>query len=207
MARPAAAALALAALAAACAGSPPDATPPPAVPAAGGPVPVFTGGENQMEVTLFFLRADGEALAPETRRIFRTATINDRARQALQALLGGSEAGLLPSVPPGTTLNELYLTRDGTAYVDLGPEFAREIERGSSDAVPAVYALVNTLSYNFPEILKVKILVEGDEVDDLGGHLDLSRPLLPEMGLVSTEPSTPPPADPNVRTVPDGMIP
>jgi len=155
-----------------------------------------------MEVTLFFVRADGETLAPEKRRIFRTATVNDRARQAVQALFEGPESGLLPSEPPGTALRELYLTRDGTAYVDLGPEFRRGLETGTSDAVNAVYALVNTLTYNFSEIQKVKILVEGDEVDDVGGHFSLSRPLLPEMGLVSSEPAR---AAPKAYPAPAGV--
>jgi len=158
-------------------------------PNAAAGTPLFTGGANQMEVTLYFVRADGEALAPEKRSIFRTATVNDRARQALQALLEGSEAGLQPSVPAGTTLREMYLSDDGTAYVDLSPEFVSGLSEGSSDGVEAVYSIVNTLVVNFPEIQKVKILVGGDEVDDLGGHIDLSHPILPEMGLVSTKPS------------------
>lgn len=139
-----------------------------------------------MEVTLYFVRADSEALLPETRSIFRTATVNDRARQTLQALFGGSETGLQPSVPEGTRALELFLGNDGIAYVDLSAEFKSGLLSGSTDAVSAVYSIVNTLTSNFSEIQKVKILVEGDEVDDLGGHLDLSRPLLPEMSLVRT---------------------
>jgi spore germination protein GerM len=147
-----------------------------------------------VEVTLFFLRADGEALAPETRQIFRTATVNDRARQVLQALFGGSESGLLPAIPEGTTLREFYLGADGTAYVDLSPEFQSGLSTGSDDAITAVYAVVNTLTKNFDEIQKVKILVDGDEVDDLGGHISLSHPILPEMSLVKASGSTGQPA-------------
>ena len=167
-----------------------QAPPAPAIsrPDAGEPAPVFTGGANQMEVTLFFIRADGEALAPEKRRIFRTATVGDRARQTLQALFEGSEMGLLPPVPPGTTLREVYLTRDGTAYVDVGAAFRSGLDTGTSDAVYAVYAIVNTLAENFSEIQKVKILVDGDEIEDAGGHFNLARPLLPEMSLVSSAP-------------------
>ena len=182
---------------------------PPAA-ASAEPVPVFTGGANQVQVTLFFVSADGESLAPEPRRIFRTATVNDRARQALQALFEGSQSGLLPSVPPGTLLRELYLARDGTAYVDMGSEFKRAIEVGSSDAVYAVYGIVNTLAYNFPDILKVKILIDGDEAEDVGGHLDLSRPILPEMSLVSTLPAGPltvPPSAPEVAPVVPAPVP
>jgi hypothetical protein len=80
--------------------------------------------------------------------------------------------------------------------VDFSAEFLRGIESGSSDAVYAVFSIVNTLAGNFAEIQKVKILIEGDEAEDVGGHLDLSRPILPEMGLVSAAPpgSAAPPA-------------
>ncbi len=146
--------------------------------------PLFTEGINQIEVTLFFLRPDGEALAPESRRVFRTTTVVDRARQALQALFDGPEGYLIASVPPGTRLMELFLAPDGTAYVDLGPEFLHGIRTGSSDGVYAIYAIVNTLAANFPEIRRVKLLVDGDEAGDVGGHFDFSRPILPEMAFV-----------------------
>jgi len=161
-----------------------------------------------MDVTLFFLRADGEALAPETRRIFRTATVNDRARQALQALFEGSESGLPPSVPPGTSVREIYIAGDGTAYVDLSPEFREGLDRGSEDAVEAIYAVVNTLAVNFSEIHKVKILVAGDEADNVGGHLDLSHPILPEMSLVwSGAPRAPRAPRPNAAPPTDASAP
>jgi len=156
-----------------------------AAPSEAEQVPDFTDTINQVEVTLYFLRADGEALAPEKRRVFRTATVNDRARQAVQALIDGPEGGLLPSLPPGTRLLELFVAQDGTAYVDFGPEILLGIGTGTSDAVYAIYSIVDTLSGNFDEIQRVKILVDGDEAEDVGGHFDLSRPILPEMSIVA----------------------
>lgn len=149
--------------------------------------PLFTEGVNQIDVTLYFLRPDGEALAPEGRRVFRTSTVVDRARQTLQALFDGPEGYLIASVPPGTRLMEIFLARDGTAYVDLGPEFLHGIGAGTSDAVYTIYAIVNTLTVNFPEIQRVKLLIDGDEAGDVGGHFDFSRPILPEMALVDTD--------------------
>lgn len=141
---------------------------------------------NQLEVTLFFLTSDGEMLAPERRRIFKTSTVTDRARQTVQALLDGPEGPHMRSLPPGTQLQEIFVAQNGTAYVDLAPEFAWGIETGSSDAVVAVYSLVNTLAANFEEIHRVKLLIDGEEAESLGGHLDLSRPILPEMSMVDT---------------------
>jgi hypothetical protein len=50
-----------------------------------------------------------------------------------------------------------------------------------------VRSLTETLAANLTEVHSVKILVEGDEVRDLGGHLDLSRPLRPEASRLAGE--------------------
>jgi hypothetical protein len=48
-----------------------------------------------------------------------------------------------------------------------------------------VFAVVNTLTYNFKSIKRVFILIDGSEKETLAGHIDLSRPLLPRYDLVS----------------------
>jgi hypothetical protein len=44
---------------------------------------------------------------------------------------------------------------------------------------------VDTLSFNFPEIRRVKVLVEGEERATLKEHLDLTRAYVADMSLVS----------------------
>jgi hypothetical protein len=48
-----------------------------------------------------------------------------------------------------------------------------------------VYSIVNTAVANLDGIERVQILVEGKEVETLAGHLDLSKPLLPDMKWMS----------------------
>jgi hypothetical protein len=40
-----------------------------------------------------------------------------------------------------------------------------------------VYAIVNAITINMPDITAVQVLVDGREVDTLAGHLDLRHPL------------------------------
>jgi hypothetical protein len=47
-----------------------------------------------------------------------------------------------------------------------------------------VYALVNALTVNLPEVEAVQILVDGKEVDTLAGHLDLREPLHKDLDWV-----------------------
>lgn len=140
---------------------------------------------NQREVTLFFLSVEGEDLAPEKRKIFLTETISDQARQAVRELIEGPRGPLRPTMPPGTEVREVYLAGDGTAYVDLSESFVDAHPGGSSAEIDTVFSLVDTLAYNFPEIRRVKILVEGEERQTLKDHLDLTRPYVADMSIVS----------------------
>ena len=48
-----------------------------------------------------------------------------------------------------------------------------------------VYSVVNSLVTNFPAVSRVQILVEDRMVSSFAGHVDLSRPLPPDMTLVA----------------------
>ena len=48
---------------------------------------------------------------------------------------------------------------------------------GSLEELFTIYTIVNTLTVNLPSISGVQILIEGQEVDTLAGHIDLRRPL------------------------------
>jgi spore germination protein GerM len=173
------------------AASPPPATTPqqatsPATPALSR-TPVTTEEGNQREVTLFFQSPDSDDLVPEVRKIFLTESITDQARQTVKELIGGSESRLLPTIPAGTELREIYLSKDGTAYVDFSRALVDRHPGGSSAEIGTVFSLVDTLTYNFPEIRRVKFLVEGEERATLKEHLDLSRAYSADMSLVRKE--------------------
>jgi hypothetical protein len=76
----------------------------------------------------------------------------------------------------------VFLLDDGVAVVDLSSQ-ART--GGGTDAEALrVYGLVDTITYNHPAVEAVQILVDGQEVDSLLGHLDLSRPLPANLSLL-----------------------
>jgi len=156
---------------------------PPAGETAGAPKPIEAPPpvveENRITVTLYFSDADGE-LTPERRDLAIEPQRHEQARLVMEALLQGPRMRLTRIIPNDTTLRSLYLQPDGTAYVDLDAAFARGLAHGSDDALLAVRAITDTLAVNFPEVQRVKILVDGQEVRALGGHLDLSRPMTPD---------------------------
>lgn len=136
-------------------------------------------------VTLFFLDDDDDFLHQETRQIAAGPTANEEAERALAELIKGSEKGLLSPLPPQTRVRQVFVGKDGVATVDFSRDIVEKFSYGSTMELGAVYAVVNTLAFNFKAIKKVVILVEGAEKETLGGHIDLTRAFLPDYSLVA----------------------
>lgn len=147
--------------------------------------PAAEGGGGRLSVTLFFLSDDDDLLHRETREIAAGPTPAEEAERALGELIKGSEKDYLSPLPPQTRVRQVFVNKDGTAYVDFGKEIMEKFSYGSSSELAAVYAVVNTLTVNFRPIKKVVILVEGSERETLGGHVDLTRPFVANLSLVA----------------------
>jgi spore germination protein GerM len=85
--------------------------------------------------------------------------------------------GLASAIPAGTTVRGVFRGARGEMYVDLSPEASSGHRGGSLDEALAVYAIVNAITTNLPDVKTVQILVDGKEVDSLAGHIDLREPL------------------------------
>jgi spore germination protein GerM len=149
------------------------------------PSPAADEEAGRIEVTLFFLSDNDDLLHRETREIEAGPSPADEAERALEELVKGSERGLLSPLPAQTRVRQVFVNQDGTAYVDFGKEIMEKFSYGSSSELAAVFAVVNTLAVNFRPVKRVVILVEGSERETLGGHVDLSRPLLANLSLVA----------------------
>ncbi len=136
-------------------------------------------------VTLFFISDDDDSLHKESREIAAGPTDADEAERALAELVKGSEKGLLSPLPPQTKVRQVFIAKDGLATVDFSRDIVDKFSYGSSSELAAVYAVVDTLAFNFKAVKKVVILVEGSERDTLGGHVDLSRAFFPDYSLVA----------------------
>jgi spore germination protein GerM len=137
------------------------------------------------KVTLFFLSEDDDFLHPEEREVPAGPSLTDDLETAVVELIKGSAKDLVPPFPPETRVRQIFVTKDGTAYVDLTKEVTENFTYGSSSEMSAVYALVDTLTFNFKDIKMVSLLIEGGERETLGGHIDLSRPLSPQYSLIA----------------------
>ena len=130
--------------------------------------------EEMVEVNLYFSDSQAMYLVPEKRKIPQTPSL---ARQVVSELINGPKnSDFYPTIPEGTIVNEVYIV-DDIAYIDLSEEIFKNHSGGSSGELMTVYSIVNTLTEILP-IKGVQILVEGNEMKSLAGHIDISMPLL-----------------------------
>lgn len=151
--------------------------------------PLYTQTDPPMTVKVFFPgMKDDVILTAEDQTIFRSAELANRARQILQKLLEGPKtAGLYPSVPKDTKLQEVFIDDMGMAYVDFSSTISANHPGGMLNEQATVYSIVNSLTYNLPEIRQVKILVGGAEKETLAGHC-LLLPLGMDLSITDIAP-------------------
>ena len=101
---------------------------------------------------------------------------DNKYQAAVEALMAGTDKKGLANVFPKKA-KLLQVTVSGkVAKVDFSRELQKNFVGGSTGEEMLVGSVVNTLT-EFPEIQKVQILVDGQEVETLSGHMDLSQPL------------------------------
>jgi hypothetical protein len=80
----------------------------------------------------------------------------------------------LRTLPPDALLLAFYLLPDGTAIADFSEALATSIPSGIASEQLAVNSITRTLEANVPQVQRLKILIHGQEVEALAGHLDLT---------------------------------
>lgn len=164
-----------------------SAAPPAETAEAGG-----AGPARRINVRLYFEADDRDGLLPEERDIAFSPDLALQIRTVVEELVKGPTSGLLPTLPAGTRVLEVFVQAHGVACVSLSPEIASGLPGGSRAELLTVYSIVNTIVTNFPAVIRVQLVVNDQLTGALGGHVDVSRPLPPDMTLVALEPAPAP---------------
>jgi len=145
-------------------------------------VPPHAQQEGTLLVTLFFAAQDGSGLVREGREIDACEDQADCVESVVDELINGPLGDLAPTLPENLTVRSVQVTGD-LAVIDLGEEMMTGLPGGSSAEMAAVYSIVDSVAINFPHIKQLKILVDGQAIDTLKGHLDLRGPLKPDFTM------------------------
>ena len=154
------------------------AVPPPAPAAEAPAVP-------KIKATLFFVSEDGLHLVPTEREVPLAEGAMAQARSILEAQLAAEPpAPLATAIPKGSTLRGVFVSDREAVFVDLDPAIRSANLGGSMSELMTVYTIVNAVLTNLPNQKEVQILIGGQEVDTLSGHVDLRRPLRKNEALI-----------------------
>lgn len=161
---------------------------PAAEPPAAAPEAASAAGVARITATLFYGSADGQVLVPVRREVPLADGVVPQGREILLTQLLPAPEPHVSVIPEGTTLRAFYITDRGDGFVDLSGEVSSRHAGGSSAELLTVYAIVHAVTANLPSIRRVQILIDGREADTLAGHVDLRRPLEPNLSLVREAP-------------------
>lgn len=148
----------------------------------GSPISPPVVKPEKIQITLYYAAKDGSQLVQENRKIDK---VPGMARKTVEELLKGPGAtsGLANTIPTGTQLLDINLKPDGLAIANFSGELKNSHSGGSSSEAMTVYSIVNTLA-QFPTVQRVQILLEGETIETLAGHLDIAKPLEPDYSLI-----------------------
>lgn len=126
------------------------------------------------KIRVYFSTEDANYLRLEEREIDQEKDLYFQIFEELKAGPESSELG--ETIPEGSQLLDYEI--DGELII---LNFNRALKDnhwgGSTGELLSVYSIVNSYT-SLEEIKNVRILIEGEEVESLVGHLDLSQPLM-----------------------------
>jgi spore germination protein GerM len=144
-------------------------------------------GEPRVKAQMFWgSRANDGSLVPVTLELPLSSDPTLRAKEILNTLLAGPVDPEARTLPPDAALLAFYILPDGTAVADFSEAFASSIPSGIQSEQLAVDSITRTLEANVPQVQRLRILIHGQEVDTLAGHLDLTQTFQVSMSNAGT---------------------
>jgi flagellar basal body-associated protein FliL len=137
--------------------------------------------------------ANGHLEMEERKAALVTSGAEDAARAVMDEFLKGPVAMEASYIPMNAKLLDVYSGTDGTLYVDLSEEFRRNFQGDALSEFLLLRGIYESLLSNVQGITDVKILVDGKEVESIGGHVLADLPL---GQIVITKQNAPPVGEP-----------
>ena len=131
--------------------------------------------EQSMNVKIYYPDDSGLKLVAVEREIIVDDSVN-KYTAAVEAMMEEPAEENLTRIFPKNAAIRSVTVRDGLATVDFDGGILKSFVGGSTGEEFLIGSIVDTLT-NFPEVKRVKFLVDGKEIETLSGHMDLSMPL------------------------------
>jgi len=135
-----------------------------------------------IDTKVYFSNSQAAYLIPERREVKK----NQLYSNLIQELIAGPNSEELnKTIPPQTELLGVRV-KDKIARVDFSQELMDDHWGGTAGETMTVYSIVNTLT-QFNSVDQVQILIAGQQVETLAGHIELSQPISFNSQIIKSE--------------------
>jgi spore germination protein GerM len=141
--------------------------------------PAAPTDEKQVEEGSFIrvYYPSGGRLVMEERRVKRQDSLSVMAEGIIGEFLRAGSAQARSDVPQGTKLLGVFHGIDGILYIDFSDEFRRNFQGDALTEFLLLKALYDSIISNMTGVDDVKVLIEGKEIESIGGHFFALYPL------------------------------
>ncbi len=135
-------------------------------------------GELSRSAMLYFTGADGRKLVGERREIYPADPSREAVAHSLfRELAGGpTTGGHHPVVPPTLEVESLFFDDIGGLFISFSGASLKGWAWGSSSELGFIKGIVRTVGSSFPEIARITLLVDGERVESIAGHVESFHP-------------------------------
>ncbi|HZQ94096.1 MAG TPA: GerMN domain-containing protein [Candidatus Sulfotelmatobacter sp.] len=128
------------------------------------------------KVVLYVAHDEDGTLRAQSAQIPLPSGRQQRAEELARALISlYLDKNSQHAIGAGSEVRSVFLVDPGEAVIDMNSAFADGHRSGVLVEELTVASLIHTITANTPNILKVKILIDGKERETLAGHADLSQ--------------------------------
>ena len=143
---------------------------------------------EQEEISLYFGDPDANGLLEERRMVPQAGDDFTALSLIVNELAQGPKSeGMTAVIPEQTRLLGVRKVDANTLKLDFNRELTQYHPGGSSSELLSVHALTNSIAAHMPEFTQFEFWIEGNRVESLKGHVDLSRPVRLDSSWVRTD--------------------
>ncbi|MXV78644.1 GerMN domain-containing protein [Candidatus Poribacteria bacterium] len=130
------------------------------------------------QVNIFLLDPESLEVKPIKVEVKLSREPIDRLKSIVDTLTKETPTNYRNPIPRGTVLNEVFIDTQKTVYLDFSHHLTDGHIGGTMAEYITISAILKTVFDNFPdEIRHIQLLVEGQEIETLTGHVNLSAPM------------------------------
>lgn len=130
------------------------------------------------QINIFLLDPESLEVKPIKVEVQLNREPIDRLKSIVNTLTKATPTNYRNPIPRGTVLNEVFIDTQKTVYLDFSHHLTNGHIGGTTAEYITISAILKTVFDNFPdEIRHIQLLVEGQEIETLTGHVNLSAPM------------------------------